>query len=72
MYDLAGKVAVVTGAGRPLGIGRATALRLAQEGARVVIVDLGRTTPQAQSDVIGVSPDLECVAAEVKECQTPC
>jgi NAD(P)-dependent dehydrogenase (short-subunit alcohol dehydrogenase family) len=67
MYDLAGKVAVVTGAGRPLGIGRATALRLAREGARVVIVDLGRTTPQAQSDVIGVSPDLEHVAAEVKE-----
>ena len=67
MYDLAGKVAVVTGAGRPLGIGRATALRLAREGARIVIVDLGRTTPQAQSDVIGVSPDLERVAAEVKE-----
>jgi meso-butanediol dehydrogenase/(S,S)-butanediol dehydrogenase/diacetyl reductase len=67
MYDLAGKVAVVTGAGRPLGIGRATALRLAREGARLVIADLGRTTPQAQTDVIGVSPDLEQVAAEVKE-----
>jgi NAD(P)-dependent dehydrogenase (short-subunit alcohol dehydrogenase family) len=67
MYDLVAKVAVVTGAGRPLGIGRATALRLAREGARVVIADLGRTTPQAQTDVIGVSPDLEQVAAEVKE-----
>jgi NAD(P)-dependent dehydrogenase (short-subunit alcohol dehydrogenase family) len=67
MYDLAGKVAVVTGAGRPLGIGRATALRLAREGARLVIADLGRTTPQVQTDVIGVSPDLARVAAEVKE-----
>jgi meso-butanediol dehydrogenase / (S,S)-butanediol dehydrogenase / diacetyl reductase len=67
MYDLAGKVAVVTGAGRPLGIGRATALRLAREGARVVIADLGHTTPQARTDVIGVSPDLEQVATEVKE-----
>src|SRR5689334_20112433 len=34
---LEGKVAIVTGAGS--GIGRATALRLAQEGARVVLVD---------------------------------
>lgn len=34
---LAGQVALVTGAG--LGIGRATALRFAEEGARVVLVD---------------------------------
>jgi meso-butanediol dehydrogenase/(S,S)-butanediol dehydrogenase/diacetyl reductase len=66
MYDLAGKVAVVTGAGRPLGIGRATALRLAHEGTHVVLADLGQTSPQATQDVIGVSPDLERVAAEVR------
>jgi NAD(P)-dependent dehydrogenase (short-subunit alcohol dehydrogenase family) len=34
---LAGKVALITGAGS--GIGRAAALRFAQEGARVVVVD---------------------------------
>ena len=36
---VAGKVAIVTGAAR--GIGRGIALLLAQEGARVVVCDIG-------------------------------
>jgi NAD(P)-dependent dehydrogenase (short-subunit alcohol dehydrogenase family) len=39
---LAGKVAVVTGAGRLRGIGRAIALRLAEDGADVVVSALPR------------------------------
>jgi 3-oxoacyl-[acyl-carrier protein] reductase len=35
---LEGKVAVITGAGR--GIGRATAVRFAQEGAGIVVNDV--------------------------------
>ncbi|WP_166418388.1 SDR family NAD(P)-dependent oxidoreductase [Cochlodiniinecator piscidefendens] len=40
MKPLEGKVAIVTGASAPQGIGRATALRLAKDGASVVVADL--------------------------------
>ena len=40
MYDFAGKVALVTGVSGKKGIGRATALRLAKEGADVIVSDV--------------------------------
>ena len=39
MYKLNGKVVLVTGCGGQHGIGRAIALRLAKEGADVVVMD---------------------------------
>ena len=50
MYDLNGKVAVVTGAGGRHGIGRAIALRLTEEGADVVVTDIQRSTDRMRSE----------------------
>ena len=40
--DLTGKTAIVTGASRPRGIGRAIAMRLARSGANVVVADAAK------------------------------
>lgn len=47
---LEGRVAVITGAGS--GIGRATALRFAAEGAKVVVVDTNPESGQAIADEV--------------------
>ena len=66
---LAGKVCIVTGAGS--GIGRASAIRFAEEGARVTAVDIDRDAVEATVDSIGgadavaVHADVS-VAAQVK------
>jgi NAD(P)-dependent dehydrogenase (short-subunit alcohol dehydrogenase family) len=53
MARLAGKVAIVTGAGS--GIGRATAHALAREGARVVAADIDAASAQKVAGEIGAA-----------------
>ena len=63
MYDLKSKVAIVTGVGGEHGIGRAIALRLAKEGADVVVSDL-IANPKKSSTWAGlpsVVEEIECL-----------
>src|ERR1700754_643514 len=71
--ELAGKVAVVTGAGRPKGLGEAMAKRLAAEGCRVVVHDLGRVAGDpAPAHGIGKEDELRQVAAEIRAAGGEC
>ena len=68
MYpDLDGKVAIVTGAGRHGCLGAAIARKLAEDGVRLVLHDLGRTEgAMAPEHGVGAAPELEQVAEELR------
>jgi 3-oxoacyl-[acyl-carrier protein] reductase len=64
MPRLQGLVAAITGAGS--GIGRATALEFAREGARVLIADVQRdAAEETTSQVRALGGQAECVQADV-------
>ena len=62
--ELAGRVVVITGGAS--GIGRATAYRMAQEGAHVVILDINREGAE------GVAADLTSRYGEGRGMAAPC
>ncbi len=66
--ELAGKVAIVTGAGRRRGIGRATAVVLAEMGADVVVTGTGRDPSTFPEDEQAAGwRDIDSVADEIRE-----
>ncbi|GAB0120212.1 SDR family NAD(P)-dependent oxidoreductase [Acidisoma sp. 7E03] len=50
---LAGKVAVISGGASPRGIGLATARKMAEQGARIAILDLDQTASEAAANSLG-------------------
>lgn len=68
MYpDLEGKVAIVTGAGRRKGLGEAIARKLAEDGVKLVIHDLGKTDgAMAPDHGVGASEEMTAVAEDIR------
>ena len=63
--QLQGQVAIVTGAASPRGIGWATAKRFADEGARVVVLDLDASASAQAAALLG--PDHLGLACDVRD-----
>lgn len=73
MGVLDGKVAIVTGAGRLRGIGRATALALAELGADIVVTGTGRDPAKFPADEKAVGwRDVESTAEQVRRLGRRC
>jgi meso-butanediol dehydrogenase/(S,S)-butanediol dehydrogenase/diacetyl reductase len=70
---LKGKTAVITGSGRRKGLGEAIALRLAEEGANIVISDIGRPRDAATGAAhIGSTDEMESIARDIRELGAAC
>ena len=66
--ELSGKVAIVTGAGRLRGIGRATAEELAKMGANIVVTGTGRNPDSFPEDEKEAGwKDIESTAEQIEE-----
>ncbi len=67
-YDLSGKVALVTGAGRPRGLGEGIATRLAECGCSVLVTDLGASPDEHMPDRhIGASDSMQAVVQGIRD-----
>ncbi len=64
---LDGKVAVITGSGRKKGLGEAIARKLALEGCKIVLSDIGSARDAATSaEHVGELSEMEQIAAELR------
>lgn len=68
MGRFSGQTAVITGSGRRKGLGEAIALRLAAEGANIVISDIGKPAdPATPQEHIGATDEMEAIAADIRK-----
>lgn len=72
MSSLKGKVAICTGSGRKDGLGAAILRRLAADGCRIVVSDLGEPSGLLSDSDIGVSTGMEEVAEEIRASGAEC
>jgi 3-oxoacyl-[acyl-carrier protein] reductase/meso-butanediol dehydrogenase/(S,S)-butanediol dehydrogenase/diacetyl reductase len=73
MSGLKGKVALITGAGGMKGVGRATALKLAQHGVDLVLTDVARQPQNIHPGEVRAGwQGLESVAGEVRALEGRC
>lgn len=67
MGRFTGKTAVITGSGRRKGLGEAIAKRLAEDGANIVISDIGAPRDEATgAEHIGSTDEMEAIAADMR------
>ena len=67
LSDLAGKTALITGAGKRSGIGFAIAEKLASLGTRVVLADLGTINQESSEVRTGSLEEMASLARELQE-----
>jgi 3-oxoacyl-[acyl-carrier protein] reductase len=65
MFDLTGKIAIVTGASR--GIGRGIAARLAAQGATVIAAARGDNAASTVADIVAAGGKAEAASADVTD-----
>ena len=68
---LQGKVAIVTGAGSPIGMGRAMTMALVGAGARVAMMDINQTWLEQTANDIRETGGDDCVLTVVADVSSP-
>ena len=68
---LQGKVAIVTGAGSPIGMGRAMTVALVNAGARVAMMDINETWLEQTANDIRETGGDDCVLTVVADVSSP-
>ncbi len=63
---LEGKVAIVTGSGRKLGLGQGILKAFADEGAKIVVTDLGTPSDHMEAGDIGTTTEMEDIAEDLR------